>query len=181
MKQAISKYVLIASSKLRKYNQLSSSITVFATTNIHSKDFFKRESTEKLNIATSDSRIMLKISLELTEKIFKPYKNFIKAGVILHKLQSNKYKQNILFDKGNIKEEFHREKLNNLIDNINIRNRKDTLGWGSYILEREWNPCRKKLSDFSKAGRIFFIECLPNPHTAILFILYIRFCNYFLR
>ena len=149
LRQAISKYVLIASSKLRKYNQLSSSITVFTTTNIHSKDFFKGEATEKLNIATSDSRIMLKVSLALTGKIFKPYKKFIKAGVILHKLQSNQYKQNIFFKKANIKEEFHLERLNNLIDNINIRNRKDTLGWGSSIFERDWNPSRDKLSYFN--------------------------------
>ena len=93
LSQAIIKYVLIASAKLRKYNQLASAITVFTNTNTHSKDFYKKEATEKIDIPTSDSRIMLKISLELTKKIFRPYRKLKKAGVILHKLQSNKYKQ----------------------------------------------------------------------------------------
>ncbi len=52
LNQAISQYVLIASYKLRKYNQLSSAITIFTTTNIYSKDFFKSEATKKLKIAT---------------------------------------------------------------------------------------------------------------------------------
>ena len=145
LNEAISKYVLIATAKLRKYNQLSSAITIFTSTNIHSKDFFKSEATEKLNIATSDSRIMLNQSLTLTKKIFKPYKKLIKAGVILHKLQRNQYKQNLLFQEENTQKEFCLEKLNNLIDNINKKNGRDILGWGSSIIEREWRPRREKL------------------------------------
>tara|TARA_Y100001968_G_scaffold145042_1_gene132484 strand:- start:1703 stop:2407 length:705 start_codon:yes stop_codon:yes gene_type:complete len=144
--QAIHKYILIASSKLREYNQLSSAITIFTTTNIHSKDFFKSEATAKLNIATSDSRIMLKASLALIKKIFKPYKKLIKAGVILHKLQSNQYKQKLLFNERDIQGEFYLERLNNLIDNINTRNKRDSLNWGSSTIEKDWSPQRKKLS-----------------------------------
>jgi len=146
LNQAISKYVLIASSKLRKYNQLTSAITVFTRTSPYSKDFFKGEATEKLNIATSDTRIILRQSLCLTEKIFKPYKKFIKAGVILHKLQSNQYKQRSLFNERGIHEEFHMERLNNLIDTINARNRKDVLNWGSSTIAKDWNPRREKIS-----------------------------------
>ena len=146
LNQAISKYVLIASAKLRKYNQLSSAITVFTTTNIHSKDFYKSKATKKLTIATSDSTIMLRQSLTLTKKIFKPYRNLIKAGVILHKLQSNQYKQILLFKERDLQEEFNLERLNNIIDNINKRNRIDVLNWGSSTIEKEWEPRREKLS-----------------------------------
>ena len=146
LNQAISKYVLIASSKLRKYNQLTSAITVFTRTSPHSKDFFKGEATEKLNIATCDTRTILRQSLRLTEKIFKPYRKFIKAGVILHKLQSNQYKQRSLFNERGIHEEFHMERLNNLIDTINTRNRRDVLNWGSSTIAKDWNPRREKLS-----------------------------------
>ena len=146
LNQAISKYVLIASAKLRKYNQLSSAITVFTTTNIHSKDFYKSEATKKLTIATSDSIIMLRQSLTLTKKIFKPYINIIKAGVILHKLQSNQYKQILLFKERDLQEEINLERLNNIIDNINKRNRIDVLNWGSSTIEKEWEPRREKLS-----------------------------------
>tara|TARA_Y100001968_G_C19246014_1_gene661900 strand:- start:304 stop:954 length:651 start_codon:yes stop_codon:yes gene_type:complete len=146
LSQAISKYVLIASAKLRKYNQLSSAITVFTNTNINSKDFYKSEATGKLNVATSDSRVILRKSLELTKEIFKPYKRLIKVGIILHKLQSNKYKQNLLFKIENIQEEIHLERLNNLIDNINKRDRRDILAWGTSTFKKDWCPRREKLS-----------------------------------
>ena len=146
LNQAISQYVLIASSKLRKHNQLSSAITIFTATNIYSKDFYKSEATKKLKIATSNSAIILKQSLSLTKKIFKPYKNLIKAGIILHKLQSNNYKQNILFNEGNKQKELHLERLDKIIDNINKRNKKNTLNWGSSIIKKDWTPRRENLS-----------------------------------
>ena len=158
LNQAISKYVLIASAKLRKYNQLASSITVFIATNIHSKNFFKSEATDKIHVATSDSRIILKKSLALTKKIFKPYNKFIKAGVILDKLQSNKYKQNYLFKSQDIQKELYQERLDKLIDNINKNNRRDTLVWGSSIIESDWNPRREKLSYLKTSS----IESIPT-------------------
>ena len=160
LRQAVSKYVLIASSRLRKYNQLSSAITVFIATNIHSRNFYKSEETEKLNIATSDSRVILEKSLVLTKKIFRPYKKFTKAGVILHKLQSNQYKQKLLFNKGESQEELHIERLDNLIDNINKKYRRDTLGWGSSIIEKDWAPRREKLSNLKATS----IESIPTVY-----------------
>ena len=47
LSQAIIKYVLIASAKLRKYNQLASAITVFTNTNTYSKDFYKKKQQKK--------------------------------------------------------------------------------------------------------------------------------------
>ncbi len=146
LSQAIIKYVLIASAKLRKYNQLSSAITVFTNTNTHSKDFFRNEATEKISVPTSNSKIMIEKSLSLTKEIYRPYKKFIKAGVILHKLKSNKYKQNIIYDKQNIHEELYLQRLDNMIDSINSKNGIDTINWGSSMIEKEWIPRRKKLS-----------------------------------
>ena len=146
LRQIIIKYVLIASAKLRKYNQLSSAITIFTNTNIHSKDFYKSEATGKINVPTSDSRIILKTSLDLTRKIFRPYKRLIKAGVILHKLQSNQYKQKQLFNQQSIEKELSQQRLNYVIDEINNRNGRDTINWGSSIIEKEWSPRREKVS-----------------------------------
>ena len=146
LNQSIINYVLIASYKLRKYNQLSSSITVFTNTNIHSEDYYKSKATGKIDIPTSDSRIMIKTSLELTKKIFKPYYKLIKAGVILHNLQSNKYKQKILFNQQVNKQDLCQEKLNHVIDKINNNNGRNTINWGSSIIEKEWRPRREKVS-----------------------------------
>ena len=146
LRQIIIKYVLIASAKLRKYNQLSSAITIFTNTNVHSKDFYKSEATGKINVPTSDSRIILKTSLDLTRKIFRPYKRLIKAGVILHKLQSNKYEQKQLLNQQSIEKELSQQRLNYVIDEINNRNGRDTINWGASIIEKEWSPRREKVS-----------------------------------
>ena len=146
LRQIIIKYVLIASAKLRKYNQLSSAITIFTNTNVHSKDFYKSEATGKINVPTSDSRIILKTSLDLTRKIFRPYKRLIKAGVILHKLQSNQYEQKQLLNQQSIEKELSQQRLNYVIDEINNRNGRDTINWGSSIIEKEWSPRREKVS-----------------------------------
>ena len=158
LRQIIIKYVLIASAKLRKYNQLSSAITIFTNTNVHSKDFYKSEATGKINVPTSDSRIILKTSLDLTRKIFRPYKRLIKAGVILHKLQSNQYEQKQLFNQQSIEKELSQQRLNYVIDEINNRNGRDTINWGSSIIEKEWSPRRGKLSRIKTTN----IENIPT-------------------
>ncbi len=89
---------------------------------------------------------MIGKSLLLTKKIFKPYKKLIKAGVILHNIQSNKYIQKPLSNGLGIQKEIHLERLDNVIDNINTRNGINTIGWGSSVIEEEWNPSRRKLS-----------------------------------
>jgi len=158
LSQVIIKYVLIASAKLRKYNQLSSAITVFTNTNTHSKDFYKSAATGEINIPTSDSRIMIKKGLELTKKIFKPYRKLKKAGVILHKLQSDKYTQKLLFDEQVIPKDFFQERLNCIIDEINNKSGRDTINWGSSMIEKEWSPHRKKLSSIKTTD----IESIPT-------------------
>ena len=158
LSQAIIKYVLIASAKLRKYNQLSSAITLFTNTNTHSKDFFRSEATAKISVPTSNSKIMIEKSQSLTKEIYKPYKKYIKAGVILHKLQSNQYRQNLIFDAQNIKEELYLQSLDNVIDNINSKNGIDTINWGSSMMDTEWRPRRKNLSSIKTTN----IENIPT-------------------
>ena len=101
---------------------------------------------------------MIEKSLSLTKEIFKPYKKFIKAGVILHKLQSNQYKQNLIFDAQNIKEESYLQRLDNVIDNINSKNGIDTINWGSSMMDTEWRPRRKNLSSIKTTN----IENIPT-------------------
>jgi len=157
LNQAISQYVIIASEKLRRNNQLSSAITVFTNTNIYSKDFFKSKATQKLEIPSNNTVIMLNASKELTKKIFKPYTKLIKAGVIMHKLQSNRYQQKTLFCNDH-EEELHLEKLNRIIDNINQRFGRDTLNWASSVIEKDWCPRRDKLSNIKMTN----IENIPT-------------------
>ena len=64
----------------------------------------------------------------------------------MHKLQSNQYKQNLIFDAQNIQEEIYLQRLDNVIDNINSKNGINIINWGSSMMEKEWRPRRKKLS-----------------------------------
>ena len=146
LRQAVSHYALIASAKLRKHKQFSSAITVFISTNIYANNFYKNEATIRLNLPCNDSRIILKAALEITKKIFKPYKNIIKAGVIMHHLQSSHYQQKTLFNNQNIEKECCLEKLNEIIDSVNKKYGRDKLNWSSSALEKDWSPRRNKLS-----------------------------------
>ena len=89
---------------------------------------------------------MLKKSLKLTKQIFKPYTKFTKAGVILHKLQSNQYIQKQLFNEQITQKEFCQDRLDYIIDEINNRSCKHTINWGSSMIEKEWDSRREKLS-----------------------------------
>ncbi len=143
---AISHYVLIASAKLRKHNQVSSEITIFINTSLYSKDFFSRNATKKLEIASNDSLTMLRESLLLIKKIFRPYKKLTKAGVIMKRLQSDKYQQRILFKNQEEKGDLQLEYLNKIIDNINKKYGYNTLNWASSVIEKDWTPRRRELS-----------------------------------
>ena len=98
----------------------------------------------KIKIKSNELKKLSKI--ESNKKIFKPYKKLRKAGVILHILQSNKYKQKSLFSDINIHEECNLEKLNKTIDDINNRYRRDTLIWGSSSIQNDWSPSRSQNS-----------------------------------
>ncbi len=146
LQQAISKYAIIASNKLRQNNQFASSITVFTATNRYSNDFFRSEATARLEIPNDNTSIMLKTSQELSKRIYKPYRKLIKAGVILHKLQSNKYEQKILFKEEHMQKKSNLENLNKVIDGINNKHGRWTISWGTSILENDSITRREKLS-----------------------------------
>ena len=76
----------------------------------------------------------------------------------MHKLQSHQYKQNLIFDSQNIKEELYLQRLDNVIDNINSKNGIDTINWGSSMMDTEWRPRRKNLSSIKTTN----IENIPT-------------------
>tara|TARA_Y100001968_G_scaffold45972_1_gene36088 strand:+ start:517 stop:1794 length:1278 start_codon:yes stop_codon:yes gene_type:complete len=158
LRQAISKYSLIASVKLRKYNQLASAITIFTNTNYYSEDIFKSKATAILDIPSSDSRIIIRTSLELTKRIFKPYKKLTKAGIIMHKLQKNNYQQKLIFESRDIQENQPKDRLNTIIDNVNQKYGRDTLNFTSSIIENDWVQRRNRISGFKTTN----IESIPT-------------------
>ena len=76
----------------------------------------------------------------------------------MHKLQSNQYKQKLIFDAQNTKEELYLQRLDNVIDNINSKNGIDTINWGSSMMDTEWRPRRKNLSSIKTTN----IENIPT-------------------
>ena len=158
LRQAISKYVLIASAKLRQYNQLTSTIEVFTTTSHYKNDYYKAKETTNLDIPSNDSRIILKASLALTHKIYKPYKKLIKAGVIMRNLKSNLYLQKSIFEKQDPEKDLNQENLNKIIDKINKKYGRATVNWTSDVIKKDWIPRREKLSTIKTTS----IEDIPT-------------------
>ena len=76
----------------------------------------------------------------------------------MHKLQSNKYKQTLIFDTQTIQEELCLQRLDNVIDNINSKIGINKINWGSSMMEKEWRPRRKKLSSIKTTN----IENIPT-------------------
>ncbi len=152
---AISHYILIACAKLRKYNQLCSELTIFTNSSLYSRDYFRNDATSKLEIPSNNSVTILKESLLLTKKIFRPYNKLTKAGVIMKKLQSDKYQQRMLFNTKDSKSDLQLEYLDSKIDSINKKYGSNTLNWASSVIEKDWSPSRKKLSKLRT-------KCLEN-------------------
>ena len=66
--------------------------------------------------------------------------------------------EKLLFNEQVIQEEFYQEKLTHVIDEINNKNGRDTINWGSSMIEKEWNPLRDKLSSIKTTT----IENIPT-------------------
>ncbi len=148
LRQAISTHVVRASEKLRQQRQLASAITVFTRTSPFISSFYSQSATTKLDLPSNTTTDLLAVSLILTERIFKPNRPLIKAGVIMQNLQSNDYLQQHLLIAQNKSRETKgcREKLMRTIDELNHRYGSGTITWASCGLNKSQKSHSKQLS-----------------------------------
>ena len=146
LQQAVSSHVIRAGEKLRQQKQQAKAITVFTNTSPFSQSFNHQSATAELNIPSNNTTVLLKTSLILTRKIFRPYQLLVKAGVIMGKLQSTDQLQLTLFANHSAEEEQRSKLLMQTIDNLNKRYGNGTISWAMSILNKSWDVRREQLS-----------------------------------
>ncbi len=145
LREIIATHTIRASEKLREHNQNATSITIFVRTSFYTPNFYSQSATQRLDLPSNDTRVLLRAALSLTNKVFHPNYLLIKAGVIMQKLLSADYLQLNLLSTNELKGSKD-ESLIKAIDNLNKRYGRDTVYWAACGINRKWKIRRSYLS-----------------------------------
>ena len=156
LKEAVAKYCLNASEKIRSESLITKSITVFIRTSPFQSRFgyYSNSKTIDFPIATNNSIEIVKTALTSLETIFKNGYRYQKAGVMLTGLSNSNVGKNLFSSEKD-------EKINSLmrsIDNTNHRYGRATLSLASAGVHKKWNMRRQHSSKIDTAD----FHCLPT-------------------
>ena len=156
LREAVAKYCLNASEKIRSESLIAKSITVFIRTSLFQSKFgyYSNSKTIDFPIATNNSIEIVKTALTGLETIFKNSYQYQKAGVMLTGLSNSNDGKNLFSSEKD-------EKINNLmrsIDNTNNRYGRATLSLASAGVHKKWNMRRQHSSKIDTAD----YYCLPT-------------------
>lgn len=145
LKERISTFAFKCSEKLRKQNSCCNFVTVFITTDRFKLDL--KQYSNSITIALpnpSSSAIELSaMALKGLEKIFLPFFQYKKAGVMLTEFVPDNERLSSLFD-----EDLHEKHkpIMTVIDRMNRRLGADKIKLGSMDIQRTWKMNQKNLS-----------------------------------
>jgi len=156
LREAVAKYCLNASEKIRSESLIAKSITVFIRTSLFQSKFgyYSNSKTIDFPIATNNSIEIVKAALTGLETIFKNSYQYQKAGVMLTGLSNSNDGKNLFSSEKD-------EKINSLmrsIDNTNNRYGRATLSLASAGVHKKWNMRRQHSSKIDTAD----YYCLPT-------------------
>ena len=156
LREAVAKYCLNASEKIRSESLIAKSITVFIRTSLFQSKFgyYSNSKTIDFPIATNNSIEIVKTALTGLETIFKNSYQYQKAGVMLTGLSNSNDGKNLFSSEKD-------EKINSLmrsIDNTNNRYGRATLSLASAGVHKKWNMRRQHSSKIDTAD----YYCLPT-------------------
>ena len=156
LREAVAKYCLNASEKIRSESLIAKSITVFIRTSLFQSRFgyYSNSKTIDFPIATNNSIEIVKTALTGLETIFKNSYQYQKAGVMLTGLSNSNDGKNLFSSEKD-------EKINSLmrsIDNTNNRYGRATLSLASAGVHKKWNMRRQHSSKIDTAD----YYCLPT-------------------
>jgi DNA polymerase V len=146
LRQAMATYVVRAAEKLRRQQQCSGRLTVFARTSPFSPGFYSQAAGTTLPVASNDTAVLLQAALPLVTRIYRPHKRFAKAGVLLQDLQSQEQLQHHLLAPLPEAEQQRRAALMQRIDGLNRRYGQGTVQWAACGLTPGWMMRREQLS-----------------------------------
>ena len=156
LKEAVTKYCLNASEKIRSESLVAKAITVFVRTSPFQRNFsyYSNAKTIDFPIATNNSIEIVKTAVSILEKIFKNGYQYQKAGVMLTGLRNDDGRKNLFSSEKD-------EKIKSLmqsIDNTNYRYGRSTLSLASAGVHKKWNMRRQYSSKIDTAD----FYCLPT-------------------
>jgi DNA polymerase V len=140
IKEALATYTSRAAEKLRRQNCAASAISIFvvAKEESHSVNFSHGATISAydiLQVPTSVTSELIAPALRLAEQIFKPGKQYKKAGVMLSGIVPDISIQSNLFVPA---EENNKRFLMNILDNLNFSMRDDIVKFASSGVNTDW-------------------------------------------
>ena len=146
LRKAVASYVVRAAEKLRRQQQRSGRLTVFARTSPFTSGFYSQAASTALPVASNDTNVLLQAALPLVALVYRPHKRFAKAGVLLQELQGQDQLQHHLWTTLTAEQQQRREALMQSIDQLNHRYGSGTVTWGACGLHNPWMMRREQLS-----------------------------------
>jgi DNA polymerase V len=147
LREAIATYLVRAAEKLRQQRQRAGAITVFARTSPFAPaSFYSASATVTLPLASNDTAVLLAAALPLAERLFRPHRALVKAGVLLQQLQPDDLLQHHLLVPTTPEQQQRRERLMAVIDGLNRRYGRGAVQWAACGLQPAWAMRRSRLS-----------------------------------
>lgn len=146
LKEAISSYCAIAARKLREDRSIATDLYLFILTNPHAKSgyFYSNGVNMHMNNPTSDTRDLIKASMEAFDRIFLPGLSYKKAGVILMGITPENSRQSYMFEDSSHLEKSKR--VMEAVDKLNSKYGYSKVRVASEGLKKEWHMRRTLLS-----------------------------------
>ena len=135
IEQALSTYCSRATEKLRKQNSLTQSIQVFLQTSPFKPDYYSNSGVIQLPYATDDTSMVVHYAKYVLERLYRPYKYYMKAGVCLLELIDKNSQQHDLFHPG---QSAQTDKLMALLDKMNKQYGSGTVFCASDGVKKKW-------------------------------------------
>lgn len=146
LRQAIASYVSRGAEKLRRQRQRAGRLTVFARTSPFAPGFYSQAASVSLPLASNDTGVLLRAASQMISSLYRPYKRFAKAGILLQELQPEAQLQHHLLQPLSGAEQQRREALMASIDRLNRRHGRGTVQWAACGLQPAWLMRREQLS-----------------------------------
>ncbi len=145
MRQAICAYAERAAEKLRQERQYCRQIGVFVRTSPHAvnETFYGNQAIGKLLTPSNDTRDIVRVAMEMLDRIWLDGHRYMKAGVMLGDFFSQGVAQLNLFDE--YKPQANSEALMRVVDGLN-QSGKAKLWFAGQGIQKSWAMKREMLS-----------------------------------
>lgn len=116
--QAVSDFAERAAEKLRERKSVAKYLTVYVMTSRFREELYVNSQSMVLPVATAYTPDLLKAALQALEQIYKPGKNYKKAGIVLSGLMSDEAVQISLLDSIDTEKQ---DRLMKVVDDLNAK------------------------------------------------------------